>query len=60
MTRKEKLADFLAYTHSDCNLIALPEVVPPLSGQASQHTYLWEAERILQMFGLDPNYIQSK
>jgi len=56
MTRKEQLADFLAITHSDCNLISLPEVAPPMSGQATQHGYLWEADRILGLLGLDPDH----
>jgi hypothetical protein len=51
----ERLANFLAIQHSDCSLNCLPEKIadiPPLSGMATQESYLQEAEHILEMLGV--------
>ena len=46
---QERVADFLAITHSDCNLHSLPDKVPPLSGQATKASYMDEAARIIAL-----------
>jgi hypothetical protein len=51
----ERLANFLAIQHSDCSLNCLPEKIadtPPLSGQATQESYLHEAEHIIEMLAV--------
>jgi len=41
------VADTLAILYSDCNLHALPDDAPPMSGQATKASYHRDAERVL-------------
>lgn len=50
---RERLANFLAITHSDCSLDCLPERVPAFIGQPTQSTYLKEADAILKLLFVD-------
>lgn len=56
MTREDQVANFLAMQHEDCSLNCLPEFAPPLSGRATQSSYRFEAVKLLEMLGLDPNH----
>ena len=49
----ERLANFLALTHCDCDIGSLPERAPPLSGQATQQMYRDEAAAILKLLHRD-------
>lgn len=45
MTNRERVADFLAITYSDCNLLCLPE--------RTSTGYLAAAGRICELLGVD-------
>lgn len=55
LTDKERLADFLALHHSDCNLNCLPEKnegAMAFSGRPTQKDYLDEAQHIMELLGI--------